>query len=65
MRQAADASGRTLMSIIDEILDTSKIESGRLDLERSPFDLSQLLPKVLSNFWRRAPTQRELKSHAA
>jgi len=30
--QAADASGRTLMSIIDEILDTSKIESGRLDL---------------------------------
>jgi len=40
--QAADASGRTLMSIIDEILDTSKIESGRLDLERSPFDLSTL-----------------------
>jgi signal transduction histidine kinase/CheY-like chemotaxis protein len=40
--KAADASGRTLMSIIDEILDTSKIESGRLDLERSPFDLLTL-----------------------
>ena len=44
--QAADASGRTLMSIIDEILDTSKIESGRLDLERSPFDLSTLAESV-------------------
>ncbi|MEQ1524124.1 MAG: histidine kinase dimerization/phospho-acceptor domain-containing protein, partial [Aestuariivirga sp.] len=45
--QAADASGRTLMSIIDEILDTSKIESGRLNLERSPFDLSTLAEGVI------------------
>ena len=44
--KAADASGRTLMSIIDEILDTSKIESGRLDLERSPFDLLTLAEGV-------------------
>ena len=44
--KAADASGRTLMSIIDEILDTSKIESGRLDLERSPFDLATLAEGV-------------------
>ena len=44
---AADASGRTLMSIIDEILDSSKIESGRLDLERSPFDLSTLAESVI------------------
>ena len=43
---AADASGRTLMSIIDEILDTSKIESGRLDLERNPFDLLTLAEGV-------------------
>ena len=45
--KAADASGRTLMSIIDEILDTSKIESGRLDLERSPYDLSTLAEGVI------------------
>ena len=44
--KAADASGRTLMSIIDEILDTSKIESGRLDLERNPFDLLTLAEGV-------------------
>ena len=44
--KAADASGRTLMSIIDEILDTSKIESGRLDLERNPFELLTLAEGV-------------------
>ena len=44
--KAADASGRTLMSIIDEILDTSKIESGRLNLESSPFDLLTLAEGV-------------------
>ncbi len=44
--KAADASGRTLMSIIDEILDTSKIESGRLDLEHNPFDLPTLAEGV-------------------
>jgi signal transduction histidine kinase/CheY-like chemotaxis protein len=44
--KAADASGRTLMSIIDEILDTSKIESGRLDLESNPFDLLTLAEGV-------------------
>lgn len=44
--KTADASGRTLMSIIDEILDTSKIESGRLDLEHNPFDLPTLAEGV-------------------
>lgn len=44
--RAADASGRTLMSIIDEILDTSKIEAGRLELERIPFDLAALAEGV-------------------
>jgi signal transduction histidine kinase/CheY-like chemotaxis protein len=45
--RAADASGRTLMSIIDEILDTSKIESGRLDLENSPFEILGLAESVI------------------
>jgi signal transduction histidine kinase/CheY-like chemotaxis protein len=44
---AADASGRTLMSIIDEILDTSKIESGRLDLDSSPFEILGLAESVI------------------
>ncbi len=43
----ADASGRTLLSIIDEILDTSKIESGRLALESKPFDVLALAENVI------------------
>ncbi len=45
--RAADASGRTLMSIIDEILDTSKIESGRLELEQRPFEILGLVEGVI------------------
>ena len=44
--RAADASSRTLMSIIDEILDTSKIESGRLDLEKRPYEILSLAEGV-------------------
>lgn len=43
---AADSSGRALLSIIDEILDTSKIESGRMDLEAHPFSLLALVESV-------------------
>lgn len=43
---AADSSGRALLSIIDEILDTSKIESGRMDLEAYPFSLLALVESV-------------------
>ena len=43
---AADSSGRALLSIIDEILDTSKIESGRMDLDEHPFSLLALIESV-------------------
>jgi signal transduction histidine kinase/CheY-like chemotaxis protein len=43
---AADSSGRALLSIIDEILDTSKIESGRMDLDEHPFNLTSLVESV-------------------
>ncbi len=43
---AADSSGRALLSIIDEILDTSKIESGRMDLDEQPFNLAALVESV-------------------
>ena len=42
----ADSSGRALLSIIDEILDTSKIESGTLDIDEQPFNLVALIESV-------------------
>lgn len=41
--EAISTSGQALASLIDEILDLSRIESGRLDLAEEPFDLVTLL----------------------
>lgn len=48
--QTAHASGKDLISLINEVLDQAKIESGRLELESVPFDLRAVLDNVLSLF---------------
>ncbi|KAL6135138.1 hypothetical protein ACLB2K_067366 [Fragaria x ananassa] len=48
--ETAHASGRDLISLINEVLDQAKIESGRLELETLPFDLRSVLDNVLSLF---------------
>lgn len=45
--EAIRTSGRALASLIDEILDFSRIEAGKLDLERKPFDLAALVEGVV------------------
>lgn len=44
------SSGTGLLVILNDVLDFSKIESGRLDLERLPFDLSRCLDDVIALF---------------
>ena len=51
-------SCRTLMGIIDDILDFSKIEAGRLELDLSPFRLSDLVEGVADLMAPRAEEKR-------
>ncbi len=39
-------SGRTLVSLINDLLDVSKMEAGKLELERRPFNLDRVLSDV-------------------
>lgn len=48
--RTAHRSGNELISIINEVLDQAKIESGRLELEAVPFDLRVILDNVVSLF---------------
>ncbi|MEW5735092.1 MAG: response regulator [Thermodesulfobacteriota bacterium] len=41
-------SGRTLLSIVNDILDYSKIEAGKIELEESRFELDEVLSQVES-----------------
>jgi CheY-like chemotaxis protein/anti-sigma regulatory factor (Ser/Thr protein kinase) len=63
---AVDASGRALLSILDEILDASKIEAGRLEIEERPFDLVETVEAVCELMAPRAHAKNvEIASHVA
>ena len=46
----AEASGNTLRALIDDILDFSRLESGRVDIEAIPFDLHAKIGEVAALF---------------
>ncbi|XP_031742471.1 histidine kinase 2 isoform X2 [Cucumis sativus] len=48
--QTAHESGKDLISLINKVLDQAKIESGSLELESVPFDLRDIVDKVVSPF---------------
>jgi two-component system, sensor histidine kinase len=44
------AGGESLLSVLNSVLDISKIEAGRLDLERRPFDLAEAVHAACDAF---------------
>lgn len=43
-------SGEQMMRIINEVLDFSKLEEGKMELEKAPFELSELVETVLESY---------------
>ncbi|MEW5728858.1 MAG: ATP-binding protein [Pseudomonadota bacterium] len=58
------SSGRTLLGILDDILDLSKLEAGRLQLEAIDFDLVQLVEETLGLLSTRASERGLAMAHA-
>lgn len=47
---AVSSSGKTLMRLINDILDLSKIEAGRMDITYEPIDVTQAVREVAAMF---------------
>lgn len=56
-------SGKALTRIIDDILDLSKIEAGKFQIEMSPVKLKDLLQEVLAMFMDRAAEKHIQLNH--
>jgi len=58
--EAIGSSGRALRILLDDILDLSKIDAGKLDLRKEPFDLRESASAVVSLF-RDAAREKSLE----
>ncbi|HEY6418578.1 MAG TPA: response regulator [Candidatus Binataceae bacterium] len=52
--EVMSSNGESLLELINSILDLAKIESGRLQMESTDFDLNELSDKLLATFGSRA-----------
>ena len=48
--EVVQKSGEALLSVLNDLLDISKIEAGRMDLEAEPFDISDLASGATASF---------------
>ena len=63
---AVDASGRALLSMLDEILDAAKIEADRVEIEERPFNLVETVEAVCELMAPRAHAKNvEIASYVA
>lgn len=58
MLDTAEDSARSLLQILDDILDYSRIDANRLSIDSAPFDLSQLVDNVAGLFSAKAADKR-------
>ncbi|RDV12556.1 response regulator [Pontibacter diazotrophicus] len=56
--QAVNGAGEHLLHIVNDVLDLSKIEAGKLHINRTAFSLKQLLKEVEQAFALKASTKR-------
>lgn len=56
--KAVKTSGDALLSLIEELLDYSKIEAGKIDLERRPFALAALIEDITELLAPRAQAKK-------
>ncbi|MBR0720172.1 PAS domain-containing hybrid sensor histidine kinase/response regulator [Bradyrhizobium manausense] len=56
--RAVKTSGEALMALIEELLDYSKIEAGKLDLDQRPFALSTLIEEITELLAPRAQAKK-------
>ena len=54
------SASKMLLSLINDILDMSKIESGKMDIVRAPYDVGKMLSDIVNMIWMRAE-QKGLK----
>lgn len=47
-------SGRSLMRLLNDIMDFSKLEAGKIELERIPLSLDEIVGDCLGLFWEQA-----------
>ena len=54
------SASKMLLSLINDILDMSKIESGKMDIVKAPYDVGKMLSDIVNMIWMRAE-QKGLK----
>jgi len=46
-------SGKALLSLINDILDLSKVEAGKMSIEFNPFSIKEMLDEIKTLFWQK------------